>query len=79
MDAVCIPRKCPVSTPLPLSLPPSSLASLPLPQNCLIQKEPNGVLRTVVADFGLAARIKQAWYVPCCICAPNNQNFLQGL
>ena len=44
------------------SLPPLFPSpSLPLPQNCLIQKEPNGVFRTVVADFGLAARIKQAW------------------
>ena len=34
------------------------LCSSFLSQNCLIQREPNGDVRTVVADFGLAAKIK---------------------
>ncbi len=32
-------------------------------QNCLIHREKDGKLRTVVADFGLAAKIKQRRYV----------------
>ena len=29
-------------------------------QNCLIQVSPDGSMKTIVADFGLAAKIKQS-------------------
>ena len=43
------------------SLPPSLPPSL-LPQNCLIQMQTDGSMKCIVADFGLAAKIKQSRY-----------------
>lgn len=57
-----IPPSLPPCLSPPPNSPPPSLPLFPpcCPQNCLIQIQKDGSMKCVVADFGLAAKIKES-------------------